>query len=163
MATPVLSVAGLHQQYSPSWSLDIPALDVRAREVLAVIGPNGSGKSSLLRILGLLERPVVGEVRVHGRAVDAAHSVSARRRIAAVFQEPWLADMSVADNVGLGLRFRGVPRAAVRARVERWLERFGVAALRDRSARWLSGGEAQRVALARALVLEPEVLLLDEP
>ena len=163
MATPVLSLAGLHQQYSPSWSLDIPALDVRAREVLAVIGPNGSGKSSLLRILGLLERPVVGEVRVHGRAVDAAHSVSARRRIAAVFQEPWLADMSVADNVGLGLRFRGVPRAAVRARVERWLERFGVAALRDRSARWLSGGEAQRVALARALVLEPEVLLLDEP
>jgi len=160
---PVLSLAGLHQQYSHSWSLDIPALDVRAREVLAVIGPNGSGKSSLLRILGLLEQPFVGEVRVHGRAVDASHSVSARRRITAVFQEPWLADMSVADNVGLGLRFRGVPRTVAVARVERWLERFGIAALRDRSARWLSGGEAQRVALARALVLEPEVLLLDEP
>jgi molybdopterin-binding protein len=163
MATPVLSLAGLHQQYSHSWSLDIPALDIHAGEVLAVIGPNGSGKSSLLRILGLLEAPFVGEVRVHGRPVDAAHSVSARRRMAAVFQEPWLADMTVADNVALGLRFRGVPPAAVTARVDRWLERFGIAALRERSARWLSGGEAQRVALARALVVEPELLLLDEP
>ncbi len=161
--TPVLSVAGLHQQYSHRWSLEIAALDVRAREVLAVIGPNGSGKSSLLRILALLERPFEGEVRVHGRVVDEAHTVSARRHITAVFQEPWLADMSVADNVGLGLRFRGVSRAVGIARVERWLERFGIAALRDRPARWLSGGEAQRVALARALVIEPEVLLLDEP
>jgi tungstate transport system ATP-binding protein len=163
MAAPVLSLAGLHQQYSHRWSLDVPALDIHAGEVLAVIGPNGSGKSSLLRILGLLEQPFVGEVRVHGRAVDAAHSVAERRRMAAVFQEPWLADMTVADNVGLGLGFRGVPRASAVARVERWLERFGIAGLRDRPARWLSGGEAQRVALARALVVEPEVLLLDEP
>jgi molybdopterin-binding protein len=163
MAAPVLTVAGLHQQYSHRWSLDIPALEIRGGEVLAVIGPNGSGKSSLLRILGLLEPPFVGEVRVHGRAVDAAHAVSERRRMAAVFQEPWLADMTVADNVGLGLGFRGVPRASAVARVDRWLGRFGIAGLRDRPARWLSGGEAQRVALARALVVEPEVLLLDEP
>jgi molybdopterin-binding protein len=163
MATPVLSLAALHQQYSHNWSLTIPALDIHAGEVLAVIGPNGSGKSSLLRILGLLEAPFEGEVRVHGRSVDAAHVVSERRRMAAVFQEPWLADMTVADNVALGLGFRGVPRDAATARVDRWLERFGITALRERSARWLSGGEAQRVALARALVVEPEVLLLDEP
>ncbi|MEX2146350.1 MAG: ABC transporter ATP-binding protein [Candidatus Rokuibacteriota bacterium] len=163
MATPVLSVAGLRQQYSPRWALDIPALDIHEGEVLAVIGPNGSGKSSLLRILGLLEAPFVGEVRVHGRPVDASHSVSARRRMAAVFQEPWLADMTVADNVALGLGFRGVPPAIAAARVARWLERFGIAHLGERSARWLSGGEAQRAALARALVVEPEVLLLDEP
>jgi tungstate transport system ATP-binding protein len=162
-AAPVLSLAGLHQQYSHQWSLSIPAFDIHAGEVLAVIGPNGSGKSSLLRILGLLEAPSEGEVRVHGRRVDAAHSVSERRRMAAVFQEPWLADMTVADNVALGLGFRGVPPTEAAARVDRWLERLGIAQLRERSARWLSGGEAQRVALARALVVEPEVLLLDEP
>jgi len=82
--------------------------------------------------------------------------------MATVFQRPLLADMTVAENVALGLRFRGVADAHG-ARVERWLERLAIAPLRGQRARTLSGGQAQRVALARALVLEPEVLLLDEP
>ncbi len=161
--TPVLAVRGLRVRYTEAWALEVDALDVRAGEVLAVMGPNGSGKSTLLRALGLLERPQAGEVRFHDAAIDAARALAARRRMATVFQEPLLADMTVAANVALGLRFRSVNGAAAAARVDRWLERFGIGGLRERRARTLSGGEAQRVALARALVLEPEVLLLDEP
>jgi molybdopterin-binding protein len=161
--TPILALTGVRVRHGAHQVLDVPALDVRRGELLAVVGPNGSGKSTLLRVLGLLEAPTAGEVRLEGRAVSAADALLARRRMASVFQQPLLARDSVAHNVGLGLRFRGVPRGEVAARVTRWLARFGIADLRDRPARSLSGGEAQRVALARALVLEPDVLLLDEP
>jgi tungstate transport system ATP-binding protein len=162
-APPVLEALGVRVAYGDTVVLDVPALDVRESEVLAVIGPNGSGKSTLLRILGLLEVPMAGEVRLRGRAVDARRALDARRRMAAVFQHPLLADMTVAENVALGLRFRGITGADAERRVERWLARLGVGGLRDRRARTLSGGEAQRVALARALVLDPDVLFLDEP
>jgi len=142
--------------------LEVPALAVHEGEVLAVIGPNGSGKSTLLRVAGLLERPTRGVVRFRGRPVDVTRSLAERRRMATVFQHPLLADMTVAKNVALGLTFRGIG-GDHDMRVGRWLERLGIAPLRDQRARTLSGGQAQRVALARALVLEPEVLLLDEP
>ena len=132
-------------------------------EVLAVIGPNGSGKSTLLRVIALLQMPTRGEVCVHGRRVDPAHALAERRRMAVVFQQPLLADATVARQRR--------PRPAVPRRGPRRARgaRSALArsprmdALGPRRARTLSGGEAQRVALARALVLEPEVLLLDEP
>ena len=162
-APALLALRDVRRRHGGRDTLDIPALDVVAGEVLAVIGPNGAGKSMLLRVLGLLERPDAGQVLVEGRAVDAREALRERRRMATVFQEPLLADATVADNVALGLRFRGVSAAMAATRGARWLERLGVARLAGRRARTLSGGEAQRVALARALVLEPEVLLLDEP
>jgi tungstate transport system ATP-binding protein len=161
--TPLVSLRDVRLGYPPGFTLEVPALDVRSAEVLAVIGPNGSGKSTLLRVLGLLERPDAGEVRVGGRVIDVRDGLAERRRMAVVFQESLLADTTVAANVALGLGFRGIHGASADGRVRRWLERFGLAALAGRPARTLSGGEAQRVALARALVLEPEVLLLDEP
>jgi tungstate transport system ATP-binding protein len=160
---PVLALRGVRLRRAHGFQLDVPALDVSAGELLAVIGPNGSGKSTLLRVLGLLQAPDEGDVCFRGERVSAAGALAIRRRMAAVFQQPLLADATVADNVALGLRFRGVAGAERRARVARWLDRFGVADLAGRHARTLSGGQAQRVALARALVLEPEVLLLDEP
>ena len=161
--TPILSLDGVRVRHGARDVLDIGALDVRRGEVLAVVGPNGSGKSTLLRVCGLVETPTSGEVRVHGRPVTPAGALLERRRMASVFQQALLARGTVADNVALGLRFRGVARAEVDERVDRWLARFGIGELRERPARTLSGGEAQRVALARALVLEPDLLLLDEP
>jgi tungstate transport system ATP-binding protein len=160
-APPPLAVADVRVVYGGAVALEVARLEARAAEVLAIIGPNGSGKSTLLRVLGLLEPPAAGAVLFQGRPVGPGERLAARRRMAVVFQQPLLADMSVAANVGLGLRFRGAAGAA--PRVEQWMERLGIAALRARRASTLSGGEAQRVALARALVLAPEVLLLDEP
>ncbi|MDI6858612.1 MAG: ABC transporter ATP-binding protein [Dehalococcoidia bacterium] len=142
--------------------LRLAAMDVMEGEVLAVIGPNGAGKSTLLQVLGLLLRPARGEVLFEGQPVRR-WELSLRRRMAVMLQEPLLLRRSVAENVEMGMSLRGVPRGERKARVERWLRRFGVAHLAERSARKLSGGEAHRVSLARAFALEPEVLLLDEP
>ena len=119
MIAAVLALRDVRRRYSDGYALDVPSLDVFAGEILGVIGPNGSGKSTLLRILGLLERPDAGQVIVGGRAVDARDALAERRRMATVFQEPLLADASVADNAGLGLRFRGVPAAEAAPRVAR--------------------------------------------
>jgi tungstate transport system ATP-binding protein len=160
---PVVELCGVRVVHGERAVLDVPELAVQSGEVLAIIGPNGAGKSTLLRVLGLLEAPASGEVRFRGARVVARDGLAARRRMASVFQEPLLADTSVRANVGLGLAFRGERGASARARVDRWLERFGIAHLAARQARTLSGGEAQRAALARALAVDPEVLLLDEP
>lgn len=140
------------------------SLELCQDEVLTLLGPNGSGKSTLLHVIGLLRRPDRGAVYFHGQPVSwKGDLLSLRRRMATVFQQPLLLDTSVTGNVAMGLRLRGVSNAEAQPRVARWLDRLGIASLAGRSARQLSGGEAQRVSLARALVLEPEVLLLDEP
>jgi tungstate transport system ATP-binding protein len=144
--------------------LEVPALEVRPGEVLAVIGPNGAGKSTLLRVLALLARPTRGTVRLHGTAPRTeAERLAWRRRMACVFQEPLLCRGSVLYNARLACRLRGVTRPEADRRAHDWLGRLGIGALADRPANRLSGGEAQRTSLARAFAAMPEVLFLDEP
>jgi molybdopterin-binding protein len=130
--------------------------------VLAVLGPNGSGKSTLFRLLLLLEQPDSGVLRFGGKELRAG-DLETRRRMAGVFQQPYLFSGTVRKNVEYGLRARGVTEEERTERVDRALRDLGLAELTERNVRQLSGGEAQRVALARTLVLDPEVLLLDEP
>lgn len=153
---------GLVRRYGSRTVLDVAELEIPAGETLALVGPSGSGKSTLLRLLGLLESPDAGRVFVGGREVTPRDR-DVRLEMAAAFQRPYLIRGSVGANVEYGLRLRGVPRAQRHARVAHVLARVGLAGRAGESAMRLSGGEAQRVSLARALVLEPRVLLLDEP
>ncbi len=147
---------------APALALSEP-LTVERGDVLAIVGPSGAGKSTLLRILGFIERPSDGQVRFLGVAYGPANAppLAARRRVGLVFQRPILLNESVGDNVAFGLRARGMRQVA--PLVKHALSLVHLAHLERAPARTLSGGEAQRVALARALVINPDVLLLDEP
>ena len=144
-------------------TLQIDMLDIARGETLTVVGPNGAGKSTLLLALANLLKPARGDIHFDGKSVKKWNDLEYRRKISYVFQSPLLMDMSVEQNVALGLKFRGVSKEESQERVGRWIQAMGVESLAKRRAGELSGGEAQRVSLARAFVLEPELLLLDEP
>jgi tungstate transport system ATP-binding protein len=153
---------GLRKELAPNFTLHVDSLDVLQGEVLGLLGPTGAGKTTLLRLLAGLVPPTGGGLRFQGaRFVSADLSLATRRRITMVHQRPVLLTGSVRSNVEYGLRLRGIEDRA--ARVDRVLERLGLSALASQSASSLSGGQVQLVALARALVIEPDVLLLDEP
>jgi tungstate transport system ATP-binding protein len=161
--TPLLEIHDLLVDRGGRRVLEVGQLSITKGEVMAVVGPNGSGKSTLLLTLARLLRPVSGEILFNGRPAGMEHDLPFRRRIALVLQDPLLFDASVQQNVATGLHFRGLSKIEIQPRVETWLERLRISHLAKRNASELSGGEGQRVSLARALVLEPELLLLDEP
>jgi tungstate transport system ATP-binding protein len=161
--TPLVEIRDLVVRRGPRTVLDVERLEIGAGETLAVVGPNGAGKSTLLLVLARLIAPEAGTLSFRGARVERADELAYRRRIGLVLADPLLLGASVFANVAAGLRFRGVPDREVRARVVSWLDRLGIAYLADRPARQISSGEGQRAALARAFVLEPDLLLLDEP
>jgi tungstate transport system ATP-binding protein len=144
-------------------TLEIDSLDIARGETLTVVGPNGAGKSTLLLALAHLLKPARGDIQFDGKSVSQWNDLEYRRKISFVFQAPLLMDMSVEQNVALGLKFRGVSKEETQERVGKWINAMGIEPLSKRRASQLSGGEAQRVSLARAFVLEPDLLLLDEP
>lgn len=150
----------LRHTYGARLVLDIPQLHIPAGEVLAIVGPSGAGKSTLLRLLNFLESPRQGTISFEGQPVVGQAPLDLRRRITLVFQRPLLLQGTVRANVAYGLRVRGVRDEG---QVDGVLERVGLKPLAGQAAHKLSGGELQRAALARALVLNPTVLLLDEP
>jgi tungstate transport system ATP-binding protein len=141
--------------------LKIDSLEIKRGETLAVIGPNGAGKSTFLLTLANLIKPTQGEIYFDGKNQNEWNELEYRRKIAFVFQDPLLLDMSVQENIALGLKFRGEKNT--QEQVLHWSKAMGVEALLKRRAGQLSGGEAQRVSLARAFVLNPDLLLMDEP
>ncbi|MDO4018054.1 ABC transporter ATP-binding protein [Clavibacter michiganensis] len=151
-----------------AFRLDV-ALAVPAGSTTAVVGPNGAGKSTLLRALAGLAPLTAGRVALDGRVLEDPGGSAARipaegRGIGVVFQDHLLfPHLSALQNVAFGPRTHGVARAVADGRARALLDRLGIAHLADRRPAALSGGQSQRVALARALVLEPSLLLLDEP
>jgi tungstate transport system ATP-binding protein len=163
VAETLLALRDIAVHHGEHVALQCASLEVYTGDVLALIGPNGAGKSTLLRVMGMLQHPDKGSVLFHGQNVLNGNSLELRRHVATVFQEPLLLNATVYQNAALGLKLRGMGQVEIERRLGPWLQRLGIAHLIARSARTLSGGEAQRTSLARALVLEPELLLLDEP
>jgi putative spermidine/putrescine transport system ATP-binding protein len=158
----LLDVQGVSKSYGAAVALKDVSLQVRRGELLTLLGPSGSGKTTLLKTIAGFEAPSGGRVLLRGR--DISRLSPARREVGMVFQHYALfPHMTVAQNVGYGLKLRRVGRARREGRVREMLELLQLGGLEGRYPRQLSGGQQQRVALGRALAYDPEVILMDEP
>ncbi|MEX0850857.1 MAG: ABC transporter ATP-binding protein [Gaiellaceae bacterium] len=160
--TPDVELLGVTRRFGEVAAVDAVDLEVRPGEFLSLLGPSGCGKTTTLRLIAGFERPDEGEVRIGGR--DVSRLPAYKRNVNTVFQSYALfPHLTVSENVAYGLKQRGLSRTERRARAAEMLELVRLGGYERRKPRQLSGGQQQRVALARALVMQPQVLLLDEP
>ncbi len=157
-----VSVEKISVGYGSTMVLDGLDLSIRKGEFVALLGSSGCGKTTLLRAIAGFVKPSAGTIRVDG--ADVTHRPPDRRGMALVFQSYALwPHMTVAQNIGYGLKLRGLARAGIDRRVEELQDLLGLSGLGGRKPAALSGGQRQRVALGRALAVDPSILLLDEP
>lgn len=164
MATSEIDVRAEHltKKFGDFTAVDSVSFSVPRGSFFSLLGPSGCGKTTILRMISGFETPTYGDVYIGGERVNEIPPN--RRRTNLVFQNLALFPLkSVFENVAFGLRRRNVPKAEIRERVKKMLERVGLPGFENKAIHQLSGGQKQRVAIARCLVLEPTVLLLDEP
>src|SRR6478735_7278985 len=159
---PAIRLTGLTKQFGTVTAVDHVDLEIAAGEFFSMLGPSGSGKTTVLRLIAGFEQPTEGSIELFGQ--DVTKKAPFDRDVNTVFQDYALfPHMSVLDNVAYGLRVRGISRAERRDRAMKALEAVRLGQFAARRPAQLSGGQRQRVALARATVVQPKVLLLDEP
>lgn len=159
---PAVALEGVERHFGAVRAVDGVSLSIRDGEFFSLLGPSGSGKTTCLRLVGGFEQPTSGVVRLFGREMQGTPPYA--RAVNTVFQDYALfPHMTVAGNVGYGLKIKKRPREEIRRRVREMLELVRLPDVGDRRPSQLSGGQKQRVALARALVNAPRILLLDEP
>jgi tungstate transport system ATP-binding protein len=162
----LFELKGVVKEYDGKSVLQVPELKLKENMIYAILGPNGAGKSTLLRLLNMLEEPTTGRIIFQGVDTGKAGEsalIRLRRQMCMVFQNTYMFNTSVYQNVAYGLQLRGIKGAELDSRVKDALSFVGLSDFGSRRALKLSGGETQRVALARAVAIQPRVLLLDEP
>jgi iron(III) transport system ATP-binding protein len=162
----IVSLRGLTKKFTDAAAVDELNLEIGDGEFVSLLGPSGCGKTTTLRLLAGFLQPDAGEIRVDGKVISAASLLvpPERRNMSMIFQSyaVW-PHMTVAQNVAYGLKFKKLSKQETEAKVAKLLAVVHLAELKDRYSAELSGGQQQRVALARALVVEPQILLMDEP
>jgi spermidine/putrescine ABC transporter ATP-binding subunit len=160
--TPAVQLRGIYKRFDKVEAVRKTDLDIQEGALVTLLGPSGCGKTTILRMVAGLETPTAGDIFIKGKRVNdiPIH----KRNLGMIFQNYALfPHKTIYDNVAFGLKYRDVPKAEIRPKVERALEVVRLPGVEKRYPSQLSGGQQQRIALARAIVIEPDVLLMDEP
>lgn len=155
-----LKIEKISKKFDSAKALDSISLSLKENNILALVGINGSGKTTLLRILAGLEEPDNGSIILNNSIMETNEL---RKISTLVFQQTSMFNRSVYSNLEFGLRIRGYEKTIIKSKIDDALKIVGLEGFENRNAKKISGGEQQRVALARAFLLEPKILLLDEP
>lgn len=154
----MLEIRNISKKYGDQLVVNNVSFNFEPGKIYGIIGPNGAGKSTLLRLISAFEKPSSGEVLLQNMKL-----LEPTTKIACMWQKPYLFQTTVFKNIAYGLKVRGIEKREIKKRMEKILKQFRLEDLRDKPAKFLSGGEGARVALARAIACDSPIIVLDEP